>query len=177
MKKISLFLALFFLIFTSGQIKWMTLEEAVEAQRTVPKKILIEFYTDICVTCKKMETETFNHPQIAENLQKNYYLVKFDAESKKNITLFGRKFSNLGTSKSKNGGSLHEFTKFMSVNAVPTTVFLDEQSMPITLLQGAITAKELEPYVTFISTDDYKKISSRDQWESYQKKFKSKIKD
>ncbi|ROI10637.1 DUF255 domain-containing protein [Chryseobacterium sp. H3056] len=174
MKKISSFFALFLLIFSSAQIKWMTLEEAVEAQRTVPKKILIEFYTDECTTCKKMESETFNHPQIAESLQKNYYLVKFDAESKKNITLFGRNFSNTGSKKTK---SLHEFTQFMSVNAVPTTVFLDEQSMPITLLQGSITAKELEPYVSLISSDNYKKISSRDQWETYQKKFKSKLKD
>ena len=65
----------------------------------------------------------------------------------------------------------------MNVTTIPTTVFLDEQSMPITILQGALTAKEMEPYIPFIAEDQYKKINTREQWENYQKKFKSTIKD
>ena len=65
----------------------------------------------------------------------------------------------------------------MNVTTIPTTVFLDEQSMPITILQGNLTAKELEPYIPFIANDDYKKINTREQWENYQKKFRSTIKD
>ena len=72
---------------------------------------------------------------------------------------------------------MHEFTQFMNVNAVPTVVFLDEKSNPITLLQGALTAKELEPYIPFFANNEYLKIKSREEWEAYQKKFKSKIKD
>lgn len=34
--------------FAFGQIKWMTLEQAIEAQKTEPKKILIDFYADWC---------------------------------------------------------------------------------------------------------------------------------
>ena len=71
---------------------------------------------------------------------------------------------------------MHGFTKYMNVNAVPSIIFLDEQSMPITILQGALTAKELEPYLPFFANDEYKKIQTREKWENYQKKFKSSIK-
>ncbi|MBH1959722.1 MAG: thioredoxin fold domain-containing protein [Flavobacteriia bacterium] len=177
MKQFSILFFILLMSFTFGQVKWMTLEEAIEAQKNTPKKILIDFYADWCGPCKTMEKETFNHPVIAKYLHDNYYAVKFDAESKESVTLFGRTFSNPGFVNGKKRNSMHEFTKFMNVNAVPTTVFLDEQSMPITILQGALTAKELEPYMLFIATDDYKKINTREQWENYQKKFKSSIKN
>ncbi len=174
------FTYIFFLLIVSSsysQVRWMNLEEAVEAQKNQPRKILIDFYFDSCEPCKIMEKNTFNHPIIAKFLNENYYPVKFNAESKENITLFGRTFSNSNPVDDNGKNSLHDFAKFMNVTTIPTTVFLDEQSMPITILQGALTAKEMEPYIPFIAGDQYKKINTREQWENYQKKFKSTIKD
>lgn len=72
---------------------------------------------------------------------------------------------------------MHEFTQYMNVNAVPSTVFLDEKGNPITMLQGELSAKELEPYLDFISNDLFKKVKTKQDWEDYQKKFRSKIKE
>ncbi|MDQ0475534.1 MULTISPECIES: thioredoxin fold domain-containing protein [Chryseobacterium] len=177
MKKTVLLLSILITFFASSQVRWMTLEEAVNAQKTVPKKILINFYTDWCAPCKIMEKNTYNQPVIANYLNENYYPVKFDAEGKEHIEVFGRTFTNTEFDSGNKKNAMHDFTKYMNVNAIPSTVFLDETGNPITILQGALTAKELEPYIPFIANNEYKKINTRAQWENYQKKFKSSIKD
>lgn len=163
--------------FAFSQVKWMTIEEALTAQRTSPKKILIDFYADWCGPCKIMDKNTYNHPVISEILNRDYYPVKFNAEQKEDVEIYGRKFSNPNTVQRKGRNSLHEFTQFMNVAAVPSVVFLDEKGGPITILQGELSAKEMEPYLSMFYTDDYKKIKSREEWENYQKKFKSSIKN
>lgn len=177
MKKIAFLLFALFAVLSFSQVKWMTLEQAMAAQQEKPKKIFIDFYADWCGPCKIMDKNTYGHQEIANFLNENYYAVKFDAEGKESVTVFGRIFSNPEFSSGKKRNSMHDFTKFMNVNSVPSIVFLDEQSMPITNINGFLTAKELDPYLRIISSDEYKKFKSREEWENYQRKMKSTIKE
>ena len=177
MKKIAFLLFALFAVLSFSQVKWMTLEQAIAEQQEKPKKIFIDFYADWCGPCKIMDKNTYGHQEIANFLNENYYAVKFDAEGKESVTVFGRIFSNPEFSSGKKRNSMHDFTKFMNVNSVPSIVFLDEQSMPITNINGFLTAKELDPYLRIISSDEYKKFKSRAEWENYQRKMKSTIKE
>ena len=174
MKKNIVFLFLLFFSMSFSQIKWMSIEEALATQANNPKKIVINFYSESSSPCKKMEKETYNHSLIAKYLNENFYPVKFNAEGKETINVMGRTFGNTN---SIENNSLNEFSKFMNISTVPSTVFIDEENKIITVLQGNLTAKELEPYLLFIGNNDYKKIENSSKWENYQRKFKSKIKE
>lgn len=174
---LSFILICFFSIF-NAQINWMSMEQAIAAQKTSPKKVIVDFYTDWNTACKEMDKETFLHPEILKYLNDKFYMVKFNAEGSETVNMYDRVFKNPEfqvKSKGKNG--MHQFAKFMNINAYPTLIFLDENLQPITNLMGKFTPKELEPYLSMIANNQYKNIKTRDQWENYQKKFKSKIKE
>ena len=76
----------------SGQaasIQWMSLEEAVEAQKKEPRKIMMDVYTQWCGPCKMMMANTFTNANVINYVNANYYAVKFDAESPGDIQFQG----------------------------------------------------------------------------------------
>lgn len=40
-------------------VKWMTFEEAIEAQKTEPRLVFVDVYTDWCGWCKKNGCRNF----------------------------------------------------------------------------------------------------------------------
>ena len=158
-----------------GQVKWLTLDQALAMQKTSPKKIIINFYSSQSSQCDKMEKDTYGNPVISEIINNKFYPVRFNINSDEEVFFKGKSYKKY-SSKEKNNPNTHSFAKFMNISTVPTVVFLDENIEPITNLMGPLTAKDVEPYFNMISTNAYKNIKTREQWDNYQKKFKSKIK-
>ena len=79
--------------------KWMTIEEALEKQKTEPRKIFIELYRRLQNTSTIMIMQTYNHPVVGNYLNTKYYPVRVDADSRDTILL------NTIITRSKNGNS------------------------------------------------------------------------
>src|SRR6478752_1236460 len=74
------------------KIKWLTLSELQEAYKKQPKPILFDIYTDWCGWCKVMDRDTYQKDNVAEYINKQYYAVKFNAESKDSVVLGSKKY-------------------------------------------------------------------------------------
>src|SRR5688572_9749496 len=75
------------------RINWLTMEEAEVRMKKQPRKIFIDVYTDWCGWCKKMDKSTFSDPEVAAYVNKHYYAVKLDAESREPITVKGHTYT------------------------------------------------------------------------------------
>jgi uncharacterized protein YyaL (SSP411 family) len=73
-------------------VKWMTITEAVNASKTTPKPIILDFYTDWCGWCKRMMATTYADPGLASYINQYFYPVKFDAEGKDTVTFQGKTY-------------------------------------------------------------------------------------
>jgi thioredoxin-related protein len=159
-------------------VHWISLAEMQKLQETEPRKVLIDVYTQWCGPCKMMSSKTFTNAEVAEYLNKNYYCVKFDAESADSVVFRGQTFKNPNYKPNTTGrNSVHQFAQAMNVTAYPTLIFLNEKNEYLMPLMGYHTPSQLEIYLKVLATNDYLKIASQADWETYQKNFLGSWKD
>lgn len=157
MKRILIISAAFFLILNihaQDKIKWHSLTEAIELNRTEPKKFMIDVYTDWCGWCKRMDATTFSNPEIAKYVNENFYAVKFNAEMKDSLTLGNRTYHFID-----NGGrGYHEVAAILTKGRLsyPTIVYLDEELRHIEVEPGYKTVEQLQPRLVYYSEEQYK---------------------
>ena len=146
-----------------GRIEWMSIEEAEALVKTAdnPKKIFIDVYTDWCGWCKKMDQVTFNNPEVSDYMNTNFYMVKFNAESKDDVFVKGTTFSFVPSGRR----GYHELAVALTQGKLsyPTVVFLDPELNMITPLPGFRTAQPFLQVAKFIGDNVYQHTS----WEDY----------
>jgi thioredoxin-related protein len=178
---IRIFFILFFFQFNpihSQKIKWLKFEEAIEKQKSNPKKIIMDLYTSWCGPCKVMDKKTFGNKDVANYINKFYYAVKFNAEGNEEINFFDQKFINTNYDPNKNGrNATHEFTKFLKVEGYPTIVFFSEEGDPIMPVTGFQNVHEIELYLKMIKQGDYIVFKTSKDFLKYKKFFHPKFKD
>ncbi len=166
MRYILIFLLFFSWSATSnaqGRIEWMSIEEEEALLQSAhnPKKIFIAVYTDWCGWCKKMDQVTFNNPEVSDYMNANFYMVKFNAESKDDVFVKGTTFSFVPSGRR----GYHELAVALTQGKLsyPTVVFLDPELNMITPLPGFRTAQPFLQVAKFIGDNVYQHTS----WEDY----------
>lgn len=150
------------------EINWMSFNEALEAQKETPKKIMVDAYTIWCGPCKMLDKNTFQNPDVAEYINQNYYAVKFNAEGNEKINYKDMDFGNPNYQPGKAGrNSQHELATALKIGAYPTILFMDENGDIIVPLPGYKTPQQLEIYLKLFYTDAYKSIDSKEAFQEY----------
>ena len=173
MKKILFSLVMLLAFSATAQVKWMTFDEALEAQKKEPRKMIVDVYTDWCGPCKLMDKNTFTNEEVAKFINENYYAVKFNGEGTEEVNYLDNVYTNPSHDPNRKGrNSQHEFARAMKIRGYPSIVFFDENGNFIQPVVGYKTPKQLEIYLKMIANDDYKDLTTQEKWADYQKKFK-----
>ncbi|MEW4923723.1 thioredoxin fold domain-containing protein [Algibacter sp. 2305UL17-15] len=181
MKKIVFIVTIALLTSVSGiaqEIKWVTLDEALALQKKNPKKIMMDVYTVWCGPCKMLDKNTFQNPDVAEYVNKNYYAVKFNGEGNDVVKYKDKSFSNpnYDPAKANRRNSAHQLARYLQVSAYPTVVFFDEKADVIAPIRGYRKPTEFEIYLKLFKNDDHKVIKTQEEFSKYCKAFKHEFK-
>ena len=151
-----------------GQINWLTWEEAQAKNAKEPRKFIVDVYTQWCGWCKKMDKETFAQPDIVKYINKHYYAIKFDAETKTDILFKDQTYQYL---RSGNSG-YHQLAAELTFGKLsyPTIVFLDERLNVLQPIPGYKDTASLDKILKYFAEDYYKTTP----WKKYEEMYNTK---
>lgn len=178
MKKIIFLLFIFSSAVVSAQkINWMTMNEALEAQKQTPKKIFMDVYTVWCGPCKLLDKNTFSNKDVIKYVNEHYYAVKFNAEGTEEVAFEDFTYTNPNYQEGRKGrNATHFFADALKLRGYPSLVFFEEDGTLIQAIPGYKTPAQLEVYLKMIGSDEYKEVNTPEAWQAYQENFKNTFK-
>ena len=112
-----------------SQVQWISFEQLEDSLSAKPKRVFIDFYTEWCSYCRKMDKEVFTKPAVTELLNNSYYAVRMDAETTDTIRFDGQFFVNRESTKKRRG--FHDLALLLGQRggqfAPPTMLVLDPE--------------------------------------------------
>jgi thioredoxin-related protein len=151
----------------ADKITWYSWQQAVELNKTAPRKLLVDVYTDWCGWCKVMDKQTFPNDTIADYLNKNFYCVKLNAEMRDSIQFAGNTFIWMSPEQGGGRNGIHTlaYSLLDGQMSYPTIVYLSEKFERIVISPGYKKPEQLLPELRFTAEEIYKSKS----WNDYMK--------
>lgn len=137
-------------------ISWNTFDAGLKKAKAEKKYMFIDFYTEWCTYCKKLDATTYKDKRVYKYLNENFISIKVNAESDKKVTFDGKKMTE------------RELAASFGVNSYPTMFFMLTEKEPIGNLPGYLSPDDFFVVANYVGSDAYKKKSI----EEYKKSFK-----
>ncbi|GGF45486.1 hypothetical protein GCM10011339_37470 [Echinicola rosea] len=127
------------------KIRWLTFEQLEDSLEKSPKKVFIDFYTDWCTYCKKMDKMVFTNPEVIALLNREYYPVRMNAETRDTIHFDGLTLANHQATDKRPG--IHDLAMLLGSRdekfIPPALILLDKQFKVIDRKFEYIPSKKL----------------------------------
>ncbi len=134
-------------------VKWYGIQEGMEKAQKEGKSVIMYFYTDWCVYCKKMDGQIFSDPDISAFMNEKYVSIRINPEKdKETIAVMGQ---NLTPS---------QFMGQIGASGFPTTMFWDKKQKPLTVLPGYTEKDTFLSVISYINDECYAKNITLDDY-------------
>ena len=139
---------------TDTGMRWTTFDKI--SSKKGQKMVFIELKTSWCGWCRRMENVTFDDPTVSKYMNKNFFNIQFDAESRKNINFLGKTYRFNSADGSRGRHSLAKaLMEDSEKQGYPTVAFLDENYNLIQSIPGYIAAKDFEVIMHYFGDKEY----------------------
>ena len=134
------------------KINWITVGEAQEMFRTTPKPIIIDLYTNWCYWCKVMDKKTYNNKNVISYINKHFYAVKVNAETKETIEWSNKNYFYNPQNK------MNDFALYTTNGQLgfPTTIIFSQLQKEPAAIPGYMAPKEMESILKYFGEGFYK---------------------
>ena len=134
------------------KINWITVEEAQKRFENDPKPLIIDLYTNWCYWCKVMDKKTYNNKNVVDYINKNFYAVKVNAETKETIEWRNKNYFYNPQNK------MNDFALYVTNGDLgfPTTIIFSQLQKEPAAIPGFMTPKEMESILKYFGEGIYK---------------------
>lgn len=136
-------------------IKWISWNEMVEAQKIEKRKVIIDVYTDWCGWCKHMDKTTFKDETVVNYVNEKFYAVKLDAETKEEFQFQNHTFKYI--KQGRKGINELAYSLLDGKLSYPSIVYLNGNFARIVISPGYKDNKAMQKELKYIAEEIYNK--------------------